>query len=152
VSTTSDNTGMSSNRPYLLRAIYDWVTDNGLTPYILVDAMREGVDVPPQAVKDGQVVLNIAMQAVSDLELGNERVSFKARFSGVSRDVFVPVNAVLAIYAQENGQGMMFPEEADPPPPDDGDAEPLQDAGDAPSATEGKPKPRKGAPHLRVIK
>ena len=109
---------MSSNRPYLLRAIYDWVTDNGLTPYILVDAMREGVDVPPQAVKDGQVVLNIAMQAVSDLELGNERVSFKARFSGVSRDVFVPVTAVLAIYAQENGQGMMFPEEADPPPPE----------------------------------
>lgn len=136
---------MSSNRPYLLRAIYDWVTDNGLTPYVLVDAARPGVEVPPQAVKDGQVVLNLAMQAVADLELGNEMISFKARFSGVSREVFFPVTAVLAIYAQENGQGMMFPEEADPPPPDDGNAESAQDES-------GGDKPRKGAPHLRVIK
>jgi len=142
---------MSSNRPYLLRAIYDWVTDNGLTPYILVDAMREGVDVPQQAVKDGQVVLNIAMQAVSDLELGNDRISFKARFSGISRDVFVPVAAVLAIYAQENGQGMMFPEDADPTPPDDdGESEAAAEDHDAPG--KGEKRPRKGAPHLRVIK
>ena len=150
MSTPGDNTGMSSNRPYLLRAIYDWVTDNGLTPYILVDAMREGVDVPPQAVKDGQIVLNIAMQAVVDLELGNDRISFKARFSGISRDVFVPVAAVLAIYAQENGQGMMFPEDADPTPPDDdGEPEAVPDQRDG---AEGGKKPRKGPPHLRVIK
>jgi len=148
---SSDNGGMSSNRPYLLRAIYDWVTDNGLTPYILVDAMREGVDVPSQAVKDGQVVLNIAMQAVADLELGNDRISFKARFSGISRDVFVPVSAVLAIYAQENGQGMMFPEDADPTPPDDdGEPEAAPDDGEAPEG--GTKRPRKGPPHLRVIK
>jgi stringent starvation protein B len=141
---------MSSNRPYLLRAIYDWVTDNGLTPYVLVDATRPGVEVPPQAIKDGQVVLNLAMQAVAELELGNDRISFKARFSGVGRDVFIPVSAVLAIYAQENGQGMMFPEDADPPPPDDGDVEGVPQ--DAESTGEQADKPRKGAPHLRVIK
>lgn len=141
---------MTSNRPYLLRAIYDWVSDNGLTPYVLVDATRPGVEVPPQAVKDGQIVLNLAMQAVSDLELGNELIRFKARFSGVSRDVFVPVSAVLAIYAQENGQGMMFPEEADPPPPGGESGEPP--AEDAGTRGDDEDKPRKGAPHLRVIK
>jgi stringent starvation protein B len=141
---------MTSNRPYLLRAIYDWVSDNGLTPYVLVDATRPGVEVPPQAVKDGQIVLNLAMQAVTDLELGNELIRFKARFSGVSRDVFIPVSAVLAIYAQENGQGMMFPEEADPTPPDDEPGEPTTEEGAGSEG--GGDKPRKGAPHLRVIK
>lgn len=141
---------MTSNRPYLLRAIYDWVTDNGLTPYLLIDATRAGVQVPPQVVKDGQVVLNVAMRAVSMLDLGNERISFSARFSGVSQDISFPVSAVLAIYAQENGQGMMFPEDADPPPVNEAGADDTSDAESAESGEEGKP--RRGAPHLRVIK
>ena len=141
---TDDKTGtagMTSNRPYLLRAIYDWISDNGLTPYLLVDAAWPGVMVPPQAAKDGRVVLNIAMRAVVGLDLGKEWVRFHARFGGVSHAVEVPVGAVLAIYAQENGQGMMFPAEGAPPPSPPSPA-PSSDA-DAP--------PKKGG-HLRVIK
>jgi len=129
---------MTSNRPYLLRALYEWISDNGLTPYILVDATVQGVITPPHVVKDGRVVLNIAMRAVSQLELGKEAIRFLARFSGVSQSVEVPLSAVLAIYAQENGQGMMFPpEESHEVPP-------------TPSPPE-SPPPRKGG-HLRVVK
>lgn len=116
---------MTSNRPYLLRAIYEWIADNGLTPYLLVDATVDGLQVPPPAVKDGRVVLNIAGRAVAQLELGNDEVRFMARFSGVSQVVRVPLPAVLAIYAQETGQGMMLPlgdedaEASSAPPPDD---------------------------------
>jgi stringent starvation protein B len=130
---------MTSNRPYLLRAMYDWISDNGLTPYLLVDAATPGVQVPTSAIKDGRVVLNIASRAVSQLELGKERVRFLARFAGVSRLVEVPIAAVLAIYAHENGQGMMFPAENEPPPP----------AGGAPAGEETAGK--KGS-HLRLIK
>src|SRR5687768_16113559 len=105
---------MTSNRPYLLRAIYQWISDNGLTPYLLVDASWPGVLVPPQAAKDGRVVLNVAGRAVAALEMGNDWIRFMARFGGVSHSVEVPVGAVLAIYAQENGQGMMFPVEETP--------------------------------------
>ncbi|AND69540.1 peptidase [Dyella thiooxydans] len=146
----SDTPAMSSNRPYLLRAIYDWITDNNLTPYVLVDAAREGVRVPPHVIKNGQVVLNLAMRAVANLDLGNEWISFQARFSGVSHSILVPVSAVLALYAQENGQGMMFPAEdsdAEPPPsPPDG-GEP---AG-APEPAPDDDKPRRGG-HLRIVK
>ncbi|MGN2246444.1 ClpXP protease specificity-enhancing factor [Frateuria sp. GZRR35] len=136
---------MSSNRPYLLRAIYDWITDNQLTPYVLVDATVEGVRVPPQVVKNGQVVLNLAMRAVANLELGNDYIGFQARFSGVSQAIRIPVQAVLALYAQENGQGMMFPtEDGDPPPPAPGP----DDSGPSGEAPE---KPRR-SPHLRVVK
>jgi stringent starvation protein B len=139
---------MSSNRPYLLRAIYDWISDNNLTPYVLVDAGYEGVRVPPQVIKNGQVVLNLAMRAVANLDLGNEWISFQARFSGVSQAIHIPVQAVLALYAQENGQGMMFPaddsSDATPPsPPAPDDVPPPDDGGD---------KPKRGAPHLRVVK
>jgi Stringent starvation protein B len=142
---------MSSNRPYLLRAIYDWISDNNLTPYVLVDAAFEGVRVPPQVVKNGQVVLNLAMRAVNNLDMGNEWISFQARFSGVSQSVHIPIQAVLALYAQENGQGMMFPadEGGETPPP----ASPPDDA--PPSVTDdgdGSEKPKRGAPHLRVVK
>lgn len=138
---------MSSNRPYLLRAIYDWITDNQLTPYVLVDATVEGVRVPPQVVKNGQVVLNLAMRAVANLELGNDYIGFQARFSGVSQAIRIPVQAVLALYAQENGQGMMFPtEDGDTPPPAPGP----EDAGPGPSG-EGPEKPKR-SPHLRVVK
>ncbi|HEY0180480.1 MAG TPA: ClpXP protease specificity-enhancing factor [Dokdonella sp.] len=128
---------MTSNRPYLLRALYEWISDNGLTPYLLVDASADGVRVPPGAAKDGRVVLNIAARAVSQFEITNDDVHFLARFGGVSQAVHVPMGAVLAIYAQENGQGMMFSGESaptEPPPP----GPPRDEA----------PK----RPHLRVIK
>jgi stringent starvation protein B len=140
---------MTSNRPYLLRAIYDWISDNGLTPYVLIDATREGVQVPAHVVKNGQVILNLAMRAVANLDLGNEWISFQARFSGVGHSIHIPVNAVLALYAQENGQGMMFPEEGgDPPPAPSPDDEPP-----APGGDEGSEKPpRRSGAHLRVVK
>jgi len=147
----TDNTPvpMTSNRPYLLRAVYDWITDNDLTPYILIDAAHEGVKVPPQVVKNGQVVLNIAMRAVANLDLGNDWITFQARFSGVSQHIVVPVQAVLALYAQENGQGMMFPAEGsgDTPPPDD---TPPPSPTDPQSRDDDKP--RRGGSHLRVVK
>ena len=107
---------MSSNRPYLLRAMFEWISDNGMTPYLLVEAGAEGVRVPSAAIKDGRVVLSIASRAVARLVIGNEQITFLARFSGVSESIELPVNAVLAIYAQENGQGMMFPAESSPEP------------------------------------
>jgi stringent starvation protein B len=134
---------MTSNRPYLLRAIYEWIVDNGLTPYLLVDAHAEGVQVPPSAVKDGRVVLNIAPRAVAQLQLGNREVAFMARFGGVGHAVSVPVAAVLAIYAQETGQGMGLPA-------DEGEVAPPQDPPSGPGP--GDPgAPKRGA-HLRVIK
>ncbi|MBS0591106.1 MAG: ClpXP protease specificity-enhancing factor [Proteobacteria bacterium] len=142
---------MTSNRPYLLRAMYEWIADNGMTPYILVDANAPGVKVPKVAIKDGRVVLNVAARAVAQLELGADRVRFMARFSGVSQAVEAPMPAVLAIYAQENGQGMMFPaeDESSSPPPvagATGDA----DAG-APVPAPVDSTAKKGA-HLRVVK
>ena len=110
---------MTPNRPYLIRAIWQWITDNGLTPYILVDAGAEQVQIPRQFVEDGRIVLNISASAVLDLNMENEFVSFNARFGGAAMDVFVPVSSVLGIYAKENGQGMLFPEsEAEPTPPE----------------------------------
>lgn len=115
---------MSPREPYLLRAVYQWILDNGCTPYLLVDANHAGVRVPPEHVKDGKIVLNIAPQAVSDLELGDDRVHFSARFGGVPEFLQVPVRAVVAIYARENSQGLMFdhpePEEPEPEPPGSG--------------------------------
>lgn len=96
-------------KPYLLRAVNDWIQANGLTPYILV-RVSSGVNVPEQHVRNGEVTLNIAQRAVRGLELGDEYISFSARFGGVSRDIFVPIEAVVAIYAQENGRGMVFDE------------------------------------------
>lgn len=148
---TTEPATMSSNRPYLLRAIYDWISDNDLTPYLLVDAAADGVNVPPQVIKNGQVVLNLAMRAVAKLDLGNEWISFQARFSGVSHSIRVPVGAVLALYAQENGQGMMFPAEGQgdhPPPVSRTDAI----VPTAPAGGDGGDKPKRGAPHLHVVK
>ena len=141
----SDAAQMSSNRPYLLRALYQWIEDNQMTPYLLVDASRDGVQVPPATIKDGRVVLNIAGRAVAGLDLGNREVRFKARFGGVSQSVSIPVAAVLAIYAQETGQGMMLPEDgagtlpAEEPP------------GDEPDPAPGEGGPKRGG-HLRVVK
>jgi stringent starvation protein B len=98
----------NSTRPYLIRALYEWCTDNAFTPFIAVLA-DETVHVPVEYVKDGEIVLNISFDATSALKLGNEYIEFKGRFGGVARDILVPVNRVLAIYARENGQGMAFP-------------------------------------------
>ena len=129
---------MTSNRPYLLRALYEWIGDNHMTPHILVDAGAPGVDVPEQAVQKGKVILNIDQSAVRELQLGNEWLSFSARFSGRQFDVSVPVDAVLAIYSKENGQGMMFAQEDGSDSPDDPDSGP-----------DGSTPKR---PHLTVVK
>jgi stringent starvation protein B len=97
-----------STRPYLLRALYEWCTDNGYTPYIAA-YVDETVQVPMEHVKNNEIVLNISMDATSALKLGNEFVEFKARFSGSARQIMVPIDRVIAIYARENGQGMAFP-------------------------------------------
>jgi stringent starvation protein B len=98
----------TSTRPYLIRALYDWCTDNGLTPYVAV-LVDDTVQVPREYVKNGEIVLNISFDATSSLKLGNEFIEFKARFAGTAREIMVPVNRVIAIYARENGQGMAFP-------------------------------------------
>lgn len=103
---------MTPRRPYLLRAFYDWLLDNQLTPHLVVDVMRPGVQVPMEFARDGQIVLNVAPRAVGNLQLGDNEVSFNARFGGIPRQVSVPMAAVLAIYARENGAGTMFEPEA----------------------------------------
>lgn len=107
----NEHAPMTSHRPYLLRALYEWIADNDMTPHLLVDATRAHVRVPAHAVKDGRIVLNVAQRAVSGLQMDNELISFSARFGGVSQAVSVPVGAVLAIYARETGQGMALPED-----------------------------------------
>jgi stringent starvation protein B len=140
--TSGKPAAMTSNRPYLIRAMHEWIGDNGMTPYLLVDAGFPGVVVPKQAIKDGRVVLNVAPRAVAQLELGNQFIRFMARFSGVSQSVELPIAAVQAIYAQETGQGMMLPKEnesAGPDQPDPGNG----------STADAAPK---RSPHLRVVK
>ncbi len=98
----------TSTRPYLIRALYEWCTDNGFTPYVAV-LVDDSVQVPREYVKNGEIVLNISYDATSSLKLGNDFIEFKARFAGSAREIMVPVNRVIAIYARENGQGMAFP-------------------------------------------
>ena len=114
---------VTSNRPYLIRAIYEWIVDNGMTPYMLADASSERVKIPRKFVDDDRIVLDIGPIATQSLELGKEAVSFKARFGGEAVGVFIPVSHVLAIYTKENGQGMAFPEE-DELPSETGPAKP----------------------------
>jgi len=108
---------MSSYRPYLLRALVEWINDNYLTPHVLVDATIAGVQVPASAVHEGRVILNIAERAVAHLHMDNQTLSFSARFGGVSFPVSVPIAAILAVYARENGQGMALPPEESMPAP-----------------------------------
>lgn len=112
---------MNSFKAYLIRAIYDWILDNNFTPYLLVDAECEGVIVPRQFVQDGKIILNLRPQAVHGLLLGNQSITFNARFSGSPMQVEIPMRSVRAIYAQENGKGMIFDEDGDDatPPPDE---------------------------------
>lgn len=111
---------MTSYRPYLIRALYEWIVDNTMTPHILVNATVPGVEVPNQHIRDGQIVLNLSPSAVSQLQLGNDAISCSARFGGQAQALHIPTPAVLAIYARENGQGMAFsdmPNGDDEPPP-----------------------------------
>lgn len=116
---------MTSNRPYLIRAFYDWIVDNDLTPYILVDAIYPGVQVPKEHVLHERIVLNISPTATRGLLLENDRIVFSARFSGQTEQIFVFPNAVLEIYAKENGSGIAFPMEegGETPPPGASDSE-----------------------------
>ena len=146
----TDAPRMSSHRPYLLRALYEWISDNDMTPHLLVDATQPGVRVPAHTINDGKVVLNIAARAVAHLDMDNDAVAFTARFGGVSHAVIVPVGAVLAIYARETGQGMALPpEEEVPTAPGDAPA-PSPNDDDTPPDDGGEP-PRRGA-HLRIVK
>ncbi len=127
---------MTSSRPYIMRALYEWILANDCTPYVLVNAMGEGVAVPQEYVKNGQIVLNISPSAVMDLLLDDDAMAFNGRFSGVPMEVYVPMAAVMGIYARENGQGMIFDLDESSPEPD------------PPSG-----KPEKAAkPSLKVVK
>jgi stringent starvation protein B len=99
---------ITPTRPYLVRAIYEWINDNLLTPYLLINAEEKGVFVPQQYIKDGQIVLNIAPHAVQQLLMDNDAVGFSARFGGVAQQVYVPMRAIMGLYARENGQGLFF--------------------------------------------
>ncbi|MEQ1620785.1 MAG: ClpXP protease specificity-enhancing factor [Methylococcales bacterium] len=127
---------MNSLKPYLIRAIYEWIVDNDLTPHLLVDAESTDAILPLEFIEDGKIVLNIRPQAIQGLSLGNDFIEFNARFSGKPMHIVTPISAVLGIYARENGKGMVFDREDennnDEPPP------------------EKKPTPTK--PHLRVVK
>ncbi|MCK4103301.1 ClpXP protease specificity-enhancing factor [Acinetobacter radioresistens] len=105
---TEQELNLSPTRPYLARAIYEWICDNQLTPHLLVNATHPQTIVPEQFVQDGQIVLNIAPHAVHQFHMSNEAITFSARFSGVSRELYVPIEAVLGLYARENGQGLFF--------------------------------------------
>ncbi len=135
---------MNSSRPYLVRALYEWIVDNDCTPHLLVNVDYPGVRVPAGFASDGQIVLNVAPSAVRHLHMDNEVISFEGRFGGVAHSLNVPSAAVMAIYARENGQGMVF--EIEPTPPDD---ETPGDQGGA--ADEGAPRPG-GRPSLKVVK
>ncbi len=128
---------MKSSRPYLVRALYEWIVDNGCTPFVLVDAHWSGVEVPQQYVKNGEIVLNVSPGAVANLLMSNDDVRFRGRFGGVPVEIVAPMAAILGIYARENGQGMVFePETPASPPP-----------GDGPESTSPP-----GRPGLRVVK
>lgn len=130
---------MTPTRPYLVRAFYDWILDNGMTPYMLVDATVAGTFVPVSFVRDGRIVLNIAPAAVTELDLGVSHVSFSARFGGVAQLIRLPVAAIMAVYARENGQGMFFGNEDD-------------EVTDDPRGAEGGAGEARARPALRVVK
>jgi stringent starvation protein B len=136
------DTPVRSRRPYLLRAMHEWISDSNQTPHIVVDASMEGVEVPRQYVQGGKVILNVSSNATSMLSLGNDVVRFRARFGAATYDVSVPIGAVLGIYARETGQGMIFSEADTPPQPPTPPSEPAPTPGDG----------KRAKPTLKVIK
>lgn len=139
-------------RPYLLRAYFDWLVDNGLTPYLVVDATYYGVKVPVEYVKDGQIVLNLSATAVGNLVISHETIQFNARFRGIPQDIYIPMGAALAIYARENGDGVMFePEEAYDDHPAQAEEQPIGFE-KAVDKTDKPKKAEKSTSHLRIVK
>ncbi|QXI29471.1 ClpXP protease specificity-enhancing factor [Pseudomonas vanderleydeniana] len=133
---------MNSSRPYLIRALYEWIVDNDCTPHVLVNSEAPSVQVPQGFASDGQIVLNISPSAVRHLHMDNEAVSFEGRFGGVAHTLYVPIGAILGIYARENGQGMVFDLES-----------PMEDEDDVEPDDEGPEPPRpSGRPSLKVVK
>lgn len=155
---------MKSTRPYLIRAFYEWIVDNNCTPYVVVNAHYKEVEVPQQYIENGQIVLNVSMDAVHELSLGNDAINFMAKFHGVAHSIHIPISAVMAIYASENGKGMVFNEEESFDSENDGDdtdtfnssideedEEPKSTVSDRkPAATKGKGK--RGKSHLTIVK
>ncbi|MCH8544355.1 MAG: ClpXP protease specificity-enhancing factor [Alcanivorax sp.] len=139
---------MTPNRPYLIRAVYEWICDNGLTTHLLVDANYPGVNVPREFVNDGQIILNITPSAVQHIDAGNEAITFSARFGGRAMNIIVPVEAVLAVFARENGEGMAFEPALQPPEPTPPDSPP---PGSPPNSPEGSNEPG-SRPTLKVVK
>jgi stringent starvation protein B len=142
---------MTSTKPYLMRAIFDWAEDNGFTPQVLVNAEAEGVEVPVAHVVDGQIVLNISSSAVQLHVMDNECISFSARFSGIEQDIFLPIDSILAIFARENSQGIFFEDMDD----DEGlDPEPSGPTRipSKPTTLKTKTKPKRDTSHLKIIK
>jgi stringent starvation protein B len=141
---STDSRHQTKQRPYLLRAMHEWMADNNLTPHIVVDANAEGLRAPAGHETDGKLVLNVSYTATRGLSLGNELVCFEARFNGVPKQVSVPIEAVLGIYARETGQGMVFSnEDATPPEPDDKGP---------PDGSGAKPESRPSKPALKIVK
>lgn len=127
---------MTPTRPYFLRAIYEWIVDNDCTPYLAVNATIAGVQVPSEHIVDGKIILNLSPGAIVNLHMSNSAIEFSARFSGVARNIYVPISAVLGVYAKENGQGMAFP------------ADEYDDA----VVTEPEPPKPTGRPTLKIVK
>jgi stringent starvation protein B len=138
---------VKSRRPYLLRAMHEWISDSDCTPHIVVDASMKGVDVPRQYVRDGKIVLNLSWNATGQLSMGSDEICFNGRFGGASMTVRIPVDAVLAVYARETGQGMIFAEDDSGPPPQP--PEPTQPPKDRPPEPPQKPA---GRAKLKVVK
>lgn len=150
---------MTPQRPYLLRALYDWLLDNGCTPHVVVDTTLANVEVPQEHVKDGQIVLNVHPDALTRFEMDQHHLSFEARFGGVPRRIWIPMAAILAIYARENGAGTIFEAEPGLSQAGEGDSEaelaPLESVDTPPLEDESggtTPPPRKGRPSLKVVK
>ncbi|MCH7815465.1 MAG: ClpXP protease specificity-enhancing factor [Proteobacteria bacterium] len=140
---------MSSSRSFIVRALYEWILENDCTPYVLVNAFEEGVEVPQEHVKDGQIILNISPSAVQNLFIRNHALDFDGRFAGISTRVFVPISAVMGIYAKENGQGMMFDAEGHLPKPADPTGSDSPSAG---SSHDKQPGLSKKKSPLRLVK
>ena len=144
---TEETTSITPTRPYMVRALYQWIEDNALTPYLMVDATTDNVQIPREHVQDGRIVLNIASRATGNMSMGNEYINFSARFGGVSQEIWVPLTAVMGIYAKENSQGMFFdPNEYD-------NYEPEEEAASVSKITTATPKPKRdNKAGLKVLK
>ena len=144
---SEETTSITPTRPYMVRALYQWIEDNALTPYLMVDATTDNVQIPREHVQDGRIVLNIASRATGNMSMGNEYINFSARFGGVSQEIWVPLTAVMGIYAKENSQGMFFdPNEYD-------NYEPEEGAASVSKITTATPKPKRdNKAGLKVLK